>query len=181
MVSWYATLDALREGDLEAKDRVARLVIGALRSYGAYDQRDQWDDVVQDVLITLLKQRPREEDDRSVAAWIQRMTTRRYLDQVRKEQGRRRAGNSPSAGWRRNIPFDEKRLRDEDTLAEGVQLDLARALAELPPRKRNILECKYALGCKDIEGAERLGESLGTYKRLASEALRELRRRLTDD
>lgn len=181
MQSWSETLDALRQGDLEARDRVARLVIGALRSFGAYDQRDHWDDVVQDVFLTLLQQSPRAQDDRAVAAWIQRVTTHRYLDQIRKEQGRRRAGSAPSAGWRRNVPLEEDRLLDETTLGESVKHDLAAALAALEPRKRSILECKYALGCKDAEGAAKLGESLGTYKRLASEALRELRLALMRD
>lgn len=181
MPSWSQALAALREGDLDARDRVVRLVIGALASYGAYDQRDSWDDVVQEVLLTLLKDAPRSEADGAVAAWIRRIATNRYLDLLRKEEGRRRVGNPPSAGWRRNVPLEESRLPEAESLDESSQHDLAGALDTLEPRLRRILECKYALGCTDAEGAARLGEPLGTYKRLARQALAELRRALVQN
>jgi RNA polymerase sigma factor (sigma-70 family) len=181
MPSWSETLSALREGDLDARDRVVRLVIGALRSFGAYDQRDSWDDVVQDVLLTLLQKGPSSDEDGAAAAWIRRVTTHRYLDGLRREYGRRREGGAPGAGWRRHVPLEDGRLPDEATLDEGLQYDLAGALDALAPRKRRILECKYTLGCTDAEGAQRLGESLGSYKRLVREALGELRRALLED
>ena len=116
-----------------------------------------------------------------MAAWIRRVATHRYLDQLRKEQGRRRAGNGPTAGWRRNVPLEEGRLPDETTLDASLVHDLAGACAALEPRKRQVLQCKYALGCTDAEGAARLGESLGTYKRLVRQALAELRAALVQD
>lgn len=181
MPSWSETLSALRKGDLDSRDRVVRLVIGTLHGLGAYDRRDSWDDVVQDVLLVLLQQRPRSEEDAAVAAWIRRVATHRYVDQLRREQGRRRGAEADRAGWRRNVALDEAHHLDEAILEEGLQQDLASALDALAPRKRKILECKYALGCTDAEGAERLGEALGTYKRLFREALVELRRALTED
>lgn len=181
MSSWSETLAALRDGDLEARDRVVRLVLGALAAFGAYDRRESWDDVVQDVLLTLLTQAPRSDDDRGVAAWIRQVALRRYLDRVRKEQGRRRAGSPATVGWRRNVALDESMASDEVALDEGLRHDLAGALDALSPRKRRILHCKYALGCTDAEGAERLDEALGTYKRLVREAIGELRTALVDD
>jgi RNA polymerase sigma factor (sigma-70 family) len=181
MPSWSETLAALRAGDLEARDRVARLVIGALASAGAYDRRDSWDDLVQEVFLTLLQDSPHSETDAAVAAWIRRVATNRYLDLLRKEEGRRRAGNPPTAGWRRNVPLEEDRLRDEAHLDRGLQHDIARVLTALEPRLRRVIECKYALGCTDAEGAARLDESLGTYKRLVGQALRALRQGLVKD
>ena len=181
MPCWSETLAALREGELDARNRVARLVIGVLSSMGAYDRRDSWDDVVQDVLLTLLEQGPRSDGDATVAAWIRRVATHRFVDQLRKEEGRRRAGEGQTAGWRRNVALDEARLPAANSIDESLQHDLAGALASLVPRKRRIIECKYALGCTDAEGAERLGESLGTYKRLVSQALAELRHALVHE
>ena len=176
MTSWSETLTALRKGELEARDRVARLVIGTLDALGAYELRDSWDDVVQEVLITLLQHAPREPGDASGAAYIRRIATRLYLDRIRAERGRRRSG----ATWRRTVPLDEaESLPADDTSVEAaLELDLARALEMLDPRLQRVIECKYRLGATDAEGAERLGESLGTYKRLAREALAELRRTL---
>lgn len=180
MASWSTTWDALRRGDLDARDRVARLVIGTLQAAGAYDHRDSWDDLVQDVLLTLLTDEPDSEDARAFAAWVRRTTHNRYVDQLRKEQGRRRAGNPVTAGWRTNVALEDATLIDESALEEGLEHDLARALSALDARKRGVLECKYTLGCTDAEGAERLGESLGTYKRLVGQALAELRAVLVD-
>lgn len=181
MPTWCETLDRLREGDVLARDRVARLVIGALRSLGAYRQRESWDDVVQDVLVALLQHGPRSDSDAAVAAWIRRAALNRFVDLVRKEQGRRRSGAGAGAGWRQNVSLEEAPLRDETALDESLQQDLAGALDALVPRQRRVIESKYALGCTDSEGAARLGESLGTYKRLVRQALAALRAALVDD
>jgi len=180
MPSWSESLAALRAGDLGARDRIVRLVIGALRSFGAYQLRDSWNDVVQEVLLTLLERSPSADEDAAVAAWIRRVTTHRYLDLLRREQGRRRAGAEPGVGWRRHVALEEGHLPDAAELDLGLQHDLAGALDALPPRQRRVLECKYALGCTDAEGAARLGEPLGSYKRLVRQALGELRRALLE-
>lgn len=80
-------------------------------------------------------------------------------------------------GWRRNIPLDDviDELHDETVFENRLDLDLRAALEDLAVRKRHVLECKYFLGHTDSDGAAKLGESLGTYKRLAREALAELR------
>ena len=70
MTNWLEALTLLREGDLEARDRIGRLVIATLQSLGAYSWRDSWEDVVQDVLLTLLQESPRSEEGVAVAAWI---------------------------------------------------------------------------------------------------------------
>jgi len=179
--AWSAVLASFREGDLAARDRIARLVIGTLRASGAYRWRDSWEDVLQDVFLTLLEQNPQSGDDRAVAAWIRRVVTHRFVDGLRKEQGRRRAGRESTVGWRRNVPLEESRLFDSEAFEETLWHDLAGAMAALDERLRSILECKYALGCTDEEGAARLGESVGTYKRLARQALAQLRQALLED
>src|SRR5262245_12115825 len=90
--SWRETLEDLRRGDIVARDRVSRLVVGVLQAMRAYQLRDSWDDLVQDVMITLLEHQPEAHDDASVAAYLRSVTTRRYFDLLRKEAGRRRNG-----------------------------------------------------------------------------------------
>lgn len=180
MPGWRETLEALRRGDRRARDRIARLIVGTLQATRAYALRDAWDDLVQDVLASLLESGPEAPDDAAVAAYIRRTTTRRCVDWVRKEQGRRRAGSASGPGWRRHVPLEAATLSgsDEASLDASLRLDLRRALDRLEPRRRRVLECKYALGCTDADGAARTGEALGTYKRLARQALAELRRAL---
>jgi RNA polymerase sigma factor (sigma-70 family) len=179
MIGWSDTLDALRRGDLAARDRLACLVVGTLQAMRAYTLRESWDDLVQDVLVMLLEHGPASSDDGAVAAYVRRATAHRYVDLLRKEQGRRRSG---AAGWRRQVSLDEAReLPTEADLDGRLQVDLSRALAALGARHRRVLECKYELGCTDPEGAERCGEALGTYKRLVREALASVRRGLIPD
>lgn len=180
MEGWQDTLSLLRAGDRDAKDRVVRLVIGSLRTTGAYRLRDAWDDVVQDVLVALLEHGPDAPNDGAVVAYIRRSTLRRYVDLVRKEQGRRRAGDPVSAGWRCNVSLAEaeSHLTAEPALPE---IDLSRGFLRLEPALRDVLRCKYALRCTDSEGAAQLGHSLSTYKRLLSRALVELRRSLVEE
>lgn len=183
MSGWYAALEALRRGDAGARDRIARLIVGTLQAMRAYRLRESWDDLVQDVMAALLERGPQAEDDAAVAAYVRRATMRRYVDLVRKEAGRRSAGSGTSAGWRRPVPLEEAdpELAHGAALDARLVLDLERALERLDPRRRRVLDCKYGLGCTDAEGAARLGESLGTYKRLVGEALLELRKALVSD
>jgi RNA polymerase sigma factor (sigma-70 family) len=175
MSGWSQTLADLRLGDIEARDRVARLVIGVLKRLGAYEQRDSWDDVVQDVLVTLLDKSPRSNDDKVVAAWVRKVTTHCYVDRIRKEHGRRRGAIEAGSGWRHDVPLNEELLPDEAAFDVALEHDLAAGLAALSHRKRQILKCKYSLGCTDAEGAAKLEEAVGTYKRLLNQALVELR------
>jgi hypothetical protein len=48
---WAAVVDRLIEGDALALLELSRLVNGFLSRLGAYDFRDEWDDVIQDVVL----------------------------------------------------------------------------------------------------------------------------------
>ena len=78
-----------------------------------------------------------------------------------------------SASWRLNVPLEETERGGAAALDERLQHDLESALHALSPRMQRIIEHKYSLGCTDAEGAARLGEALGTYKRLLRQALAE--------
>ena len=47
---WLDTLDALQTGDRVALVKVTNVITGFLTRFRAYDRRDSWDDVIQDVL-----------------------------------------------------------------------------------------------------------------------------------
>ena len=50
---WFAVLAAFEKGDPVAVAKVTAVITGFLARYGAYDFRDSWGDIVQDVLIKL--------------------------------------------------------------------------------------------------------------------------------
>ncbi len=185
MSDWAESLDLLRTGDLAAFDRVTRFVTGYLARIGAYDYRDSWDDLVQEVLISLLGNPPESIETGAVIRHIQTTTYRKFVDQVRRDRGRRRIGSSDEAeptGWRRQVPLDElseqAQTGDFEATQTGIDEGLRKSLATLDERERNAIECRYVLGCSNDEGAKRLGVSAATYKRSISKALGLLRRQL---
>jgi len=185
MSDWADTLERLAEGDLAAFDRVIRLVTGYLARIGAYDHRDSWDDFVQEVLISILKKPPSSQESAAIVRHIQTTTYRKFVDQIRRERGRRRSetsDDSESEGWRRTVPFDDVAERaqagDLEAVQTGLDEGLRKALSRLGDRERKAVECRYMLGCSNDEGAERLEVSLATYKRILNKALGELRSQL---
>ena len=51
---WAAVLDRLLEGDRLACMKLSRLITGLLAHWRAYDFREEWDDIVQEVLAAVV-------------------------------------------------------------------------------------------------------------------------------
>ncbi|MBW2698722.1 MAG: RNA polymerase sigma factor [Deltaproteobacteria bacterium] len=181
MSEWVQTLMGLATGELAATDRVITLITKYLAYIGAYQHRDAWDDLVQEVLISLLKSPPKAEQAGAIVRHIQTTTYRKFIDEIRREQGRRRQNpdgeNSGGQGWRRSVSLDDamELSEPEDFCARQIDPGLRKALEALEARKRGVLETRYLLGCTNEEGARRLAIPLGTYKRLLAQGLAELR------
>ncbi len=186
MGDWSAVLDDLSRGELSAFDRVTRLVTGYLARIGAYQHRDSWDDLVQEVLMALLANPPTSREPGAVVRHIQTTTYRKFVDEVRRQRGRRRVGagedtaepGTGETGWRRSVSLDEVPELDDADGPPPLDLGLQKAVSSLPERERQAVECRYVLGCSNDEGAERLGVSLATYKRALTSAMQSLRDRL---
>lgn len=185
MVSWEGLAERLREGDVVAADAVARFVTGYLATLGAYRARDSWDDLVQEVLLAMLRNPPTRSDAAATTSWLRSTTHRAYVDHIRKERGRRRrkAGEPADSalGWRRNVPLDEVGpLRDTGSGDPDAGLDegLSKALERLDERTRRVLMARYVLGHSNPEGAAAVGESVSTYRRLLEGGLARLREML---
>lgn len=163
--------------------QVIALITRYLHSIGAYRYRDGWEDLAQEVLIALIENPPEARVSGAIVRHIQTTTYRRYVDEIRREHGRRRAGaaSEVGSGWRTNVSLDEAEAMGDGQDFWQQQLDpsLRAALDDLDERKRNVVATRYLLGCTNEEGSSRLGIPLGTYKRLLGQALKELRSRLS--
>lgn len=73
---WGDTLEALARGDLAAFDRVTNLVTSYLARIGAYAVRDSWDDLVQEVLMALLRSPPRSAEPGAIVRHVHRRSRR---------------------------------------------------------------------------------------------------------
>lgn len=118
------------------------------------------EEVTQEVFVEVWTHAARFDPEKSsVSTWAVTIARRRAIDRVRKEQSQRNRVEQ----FARNRP-DVAALTDEAavTRIEGQRVD--RALADLPPDQREIIELAFIEGLSHSTIADRLGLPLGTVK-----------------
>ena len=161
---WISVLGALREGDRLALVKVTSVITGFLARYGAYDRRDSWDDLCQEVLMRLIESHRRGaiREPRAFISYTGTITRNILLDWIRREK--------------RDLPVQ---LEADDVPGDpDVRLDLQRAVEDLPQRLRAVVEAIYIQGHSYQAAAELIGMPFGTLKRLRSEAIGILREKM---
>lgn len=130
------------------------------------------DDLVQSSIIKLYVQWPHAERIENLDGYARRIVVNAFLSEQR------------SPWWRRVV------LRREQTEPEGgfawaaepeTSLDLADALAAIPPRQRATIVLRYYCDLSVQETARALSCSTGTVKSQTARGLDALRRALTPD
>ncbi|NNF56766.1 MAG: sigma-70 family RNA polymerase sigma factor [Rhodothermaceae bacterium] len=166
-------LDALREGDVSARDRLMQAVYDELHMLARAQRRRERSDLtlnttalVHEAYFKLLGPNRPGFDDRghffSAAARAMRQV---LVDHARSRSRQKRGGGQ------RPVALDAiGPLPDEDTdarqAAELLDLDAALTqLAELDPRQAQVVECRYFGGLSVEETAEALSLSESTVKR----------------
>lgn len=164
------------DGDRAAYARLVRLVTGMLSGWRAYDFRADWDDMVQEVLVSTIEahRAGRIADSGALVAFVRQAARFKFIDRIRALQRRGRpvelneridaASEDGSAlAW----PPAER--------AEGRALDLriaiAEALEKLDERERQAVVWVYLRGHTYEEAAAETGIPLGTLKRALRTAL----------
>jgi RNA polymerase sigma-70 factor, ECF subfamily len=174
---WTAVLSRVIEGDRLALALVGRLVNGFLVRWNAYDFRDEWEDVVQEVITAaaLAVRAGRVRDPQAIVAFVKATARFKYLDRLRILLGQRK---DAQLAWEALITGGEN--------PRGVQLeaeaheDLRRALARIPDKKRDLVLAVYGAGQTYEEAAQASGVPLGTLKRYLRDGLAQLREALTE-
>jgi RNA polymerase sigma factor (sigma-70 family) len=132
------------------------------------------ENAVQDAFLTVWRTAADYRRERgSPSTWILTIVHRRAVDIVRREQRRRVE------------PFEEYdepavEATDETVLARDERARVRRALAQLSPAHRRLLELAYYGGLTQSEIAAELGLPLGTIKSRTFTALSRLRSLLQD-
>ena len=172
-------LEAIRRGQVEALQavyhRYGRLVYAlALRVLRTSEEAE---DLTQDVFLQLW-QKPNYDPNRgALSTYLSLMTRSRAIDQVRSHGARHRLlqrWNSiqfqPTSV---DLPLERADLKEQAAYVR-------RALAELRPSEREILEIAYYEGLSQSQIAKRLDLPLGTVKTRSRNALKKLRKKLHD-
>jgi len=159
-------LAAARAGDGDALGRVVPLVYEDLRALARRQLRRESDGhtlgataLVHESYIRLVGSAAREASDRSHFLAIAARSMRQVLvDHARRIASRKRGGD-----WQRTtLGGDEVGTLDLEP-EELIALD--DALAQLDPRQRQVVECRFFGGMEEAEIAEALGLSERTVRR----------------
>lgn len=153
--------------DADAMSACYRTHAPALRSYlRRFVPARDVDDLLQVVFADLWRSRGRYDPARSQAAWVFAIAHRRAVDHLRARRPSTVPLDSLAEPAGPQEPAADDRLADRDRVR--------RALAELSPPQRQVIELAYYGGLTQQEIAARLRVPLGTVKARTSRGLRRL-------
>jgi RNA polymerase sigma-70 factor (ECF subfamily) len=169
---WPAVLDRLLAGDRLAFLEFNRLVTGFLAQLRAYDFRDEWEDLRQEVLASVVQnaRAGRLRDPKAFVGYVKIITRNKFVDRLKRQLRHHE---------KEALPWDEETARavsidpaDEETRA------LWTAVEQLPEEQRTLVLGIYREGKTYQEVSETTGVPLGTLKRRLRQSLASLRQRL---
>jgi RNA polymerase sigma-70 factor (ECF subfamily) len=142
----------------ELYDAIAPAVFGAVKRILRDSAMSE--EVTQEVFVELWTSAARFDPSRGVVStWAVTIARRRAIDRVRSEQSRR--NRVEQLGRRRP---DVEDATDDMVVASLDAERVSRALAELPPDQRQIIQLAFIDGYSHSDIAEQLGLPLGTVK-----------------
>ena len=167
-------LARVRSGDEGAYDSVFRTWYPVLvRVAGALlRDADAAEEIAQEVMHELWRRRHLMEADVSLRAYLLRSIRNRSLNHLRHLRVRRET--EPQVAESYSAPI----VADQPIVARELQEAVEKALAELPPRCREVFDLSRVHGLKYAEIAEALEISPKTVEAQMGKALRHLRERL---
>lgn len=170
---WPKVVARLVEGDRFAFLELSRLVTQFLVSNRAFDFRDDWDDVIQDVVLATVNavRDQKINDPRAVVGYIRTATRFKFVDRIRsrKREAPRACADEPeveTAQWQ--APEIDDRERQE----------LWDAVRRLPQQQREAVVEVYAHGHTYDEASAKTGIPLGSLKRHLRQGLAALQQHL---
>lgn len=138
------------------------------------------EEIVQEAFLALWRDPSAYREERaSFRAWLMATVHHRAVDAVRREEAqRRRSRDAPEAAG--IVPDVGQAVAEEMDLLEARER-VRRALEEIPPEQRRVLEMMYFEGKSQSMVAEELGLPLGTVKSRTLLGMRRLRTMLEEE
>lgn len=168
---WGAVLDRLISGDRAAFLTVSRLITGLLISWRAFDFEDEWDDLIQDVVIALVtaSREGRIRDRGAIAGYVRTTARFKFVDRLRQHI---------RCPVDEAVPWEDVAVAANPGPVEPEAIDVRRALEKLPPKTRDAVSGVYLRGRTYEQVSKETGIPLGTLKRYLRQGLAELREAL---
>ncbi|NSX53668.1 RNA polymerase sigma factor [Parasulfitobacter algicola] len=169
-----ALLSAIAQKDMNAFEHIHRKYFPKLMHFAKRiaDNQEAAEEVANDVLMTVWRTADRFEGRSKPSTWMFGIAYRMALKQ-RQKLGLRRG----------DVALDENMVSDNKDTADAVILtrDLSKALKQLRPELRAVVELTYYNGYLYTEIAEILDCPVGTVKTRMMTARRRLRAMLSED
>ena len=175
---WRAIADRAVQGDRAAYAQLARLVSGYLSRWRAFDFRADWDDIIQEVLVSTIAahREGRHPTDAALQAYLRQAARFKFVDRIRAE-GRSSDQDFEALADRSSArplwPAAPEAAVDET--ARTIQVSVRQALAQLDERERAAVLAIHVHGLTYAEATEKTGIPLGTLKRALRVGLASLR------
>jgi RNA polymerase sigma-70 factor (ECF subfamily) len=169
--------ERLLAGDRVALLRVSRLIASFLVRWRAYDFRDEWPDLVQEVLLAVVSglRRGSIRDPDALVGYVATVARHKLVDRLRQLGPPR---ETAELVW----PIATPAAPDDEALHPSIEavVEVRLLLEKLPERQRMVVIGVYGQGRTYEAVARETGIPLGTVKRLLREGLATLRRELSE-
>ena len=171
---WPGVMDRLIRGEAAAFLEVSRLISSFLVQLRAYDFRDEWDDLIQEVVLAGIeaKRARRLRNPDAVGSFLRTATRYKFVDWLRKRrlEPLEQEGEERSSGLR----WPPGPRQDPGSFQIWDQVD------KLPETQRRSIVSVYVEGNTYNEAAAATGFPLGTLKRHLRDGLAALRAQLAE-
>lgn len=173
--NWADVMERLLEGDEAAFHKLARLIAGFLGRLRAFDFRDEWEDLIQEVLTSAVRaiHEERIRNPQAILGYLRSTTHNLFCDRLRRH-----------VRWKedQNLPWEEIRS-EPGAMTRGAEAELGpamrRLLGKLPNPQGEIVFGVYGCGRTYEQVARDVGVPLGTLKRHLRDGLARLREEMS--
>jgi RNA polymerase sigma-70 factor (ECF subfamily) len=169
-----AVVERLLAGDHRAFLDLNRLVTGFLVQLRAYDFRDEWEDLRQEVVLAVVAnaRAGRLRDPRAFVGYVRIVTRNKFVDRL-KTRLRRHEGET--------LPWDDATAHPLLPVESEAAREVWAKVEHLTAEQRQVLDGVYRQGKTYKAVSEETGIPLGTMKRRLRDAIVALRRRFQED
>ncbi len=178
---WGREIELAVAGDRQAYGRLVRLVTGHLVHWRAYDFRADWDDIVQEVILSVVQAHSvgKLNAPGAVQAYARQATRFKFIDRIRAT--RRQAPGADLKAAERQAEASWPPTQSVSAAVIELRISIQQALADLPERERLAVMEVHVRGRTYEEAAQATRIPLGTLKRALRSGLAALRERLEPD
>lgn len=169
---WDAVQRRLLAGDRLAFLEINRLITGFLSQLRAYDFQEEWDDLRQEVLMSVVAnaRAGRLRDPKAFVGYVRVITRNKFVDRLKQRLRHHEKERLPWDDASREAAAEPGAWRHEEVWS---------VVRELPEEQRRVIEGVYLEGKTYQEVSDDTGIPLGTMKRRLRDGLRALRERFT--